>query len=309
MPSEKKPKLIYLAGSGRSGTTLLGALLSEAQGAVGVGEPAFIFTKNLNQNICTCEKKLEDCDFWGAILREDFQTASFQEAAVPGQRSLLFVSQVIGIMLGRKDIIHKEYLCQLKKLYTAVYRASGAEVIIDESKSQAYLFALKACDFFDLRVVHVLRDPRAVAFSWQRKKVNGNRNMGKLPWHISARVWLAQQFLFLFLPLLVPEGHYQRVRYEDFIEEPKTAFGELLEKTGLKVQEPVLSDSDFQITHINHFILSNISPPKLGENKFYKDMEWQKSMPFSAKMLVTLICWPMMLVYGYPIFWGRASEN
>ena len=42
-------------------------------------------------------------------------------------------------------------------------------MIVDSSKNASFAFALRACAGLDLRVIHLVRDSRAVAYSWTRK--------------------------------------------------------------------------------------------------------------------------------------------
>src|SRR3712207_200886 len=58
----------------------------------------------------------------------------------------------------------------LERLYRAIQKVSGAAVIVDSSKRSTYAVLLSLLPFADLRVVHLVRDSRAVAYSWGRIK-------------------------------------------------------------------------------------------------------------------------------------------
>ncbi len=295
-------KLIYLAGTTRSGSTLLTSLLAEFNDCVTVGEPVHLWNPSISENYCSCGNKYQDCVLWGRILREHFQADGFQEIQ-PSLHSPMHIIQSICILLGFKGFINPEYLELIKKLYASICAVSEAKIIVDESKFLPYLFVLTQTRYFDIHVIHILRDPRATAFSWKRaKKHVWGSMMTTLPWHVSARRWAAEQFLFWISNCFVSKEKYTQVRYEDFIEKPKMTLDRIVSRTGLKGASPFISDHQFAITHENHLVASNPSAPKPGINTLYQDLEWQTNMPGWAKMVVTLICWPMMLVYGYPIF-------
>ena len=57
-----------------------------------------------------------------------------------------------------------------RPLYRAIATVTGARVIVDSSKLPSYLAVLRGVDGLDVRTVHLVRDPRAAAFSWQRAK-------------------------------------------------------------------------------------------------------------------------------------------
>ena len=63
-----------------------------------------------------------------------------------------------------------EYTLRLGKLYRAVQETTGSRVIVDSSKLPSYGYVLGMTPGVDLYVVHLVRDPRAIAYSWLRKK-------------------------------------------------------------------------------------------------------------------------------------------
>ena len=54
------------------------------------------------------------------------------------------------------------------RTYAAIAQVSGRRVVIDSSKHASLAFCLSTSPALDLRVVHVIRDSRAVAYSWSR---------------------------------------------------------------------------------------------------------------------------------------------
>ena len=295
-----KPKLIYIAGTGRSGSTLLSSLLAEFDDCVCVGEPIHLWNPYIP--FCGCGNKYPNCAFWRRILIEYFHVDSFQKIQ-PAIDALLRINQSIRILLGFSSFISPGYLELLKTLYSSIYAVSGAKNIIDESKFLPYLFALTQTNYFDIHVIHILRDPRATAYSMKRAKEHaGGIKMATYAWHVSARRWVAEQFLFWISNCFMQEEKYTQIRYEDFINQPESMLDWIASRTGLQGNSPFSSEREFTITRVNHLVASNPSAPKPGINAVRSDLEWQLNMPGWAKMLVTLICWPMMLVYQYPIF-------
>lgn len=62
-------KIIYIAGLGHSGTTLLDMSLGAAEEVTGLGELKTLMDDNTRQrhytSVCSCGKKAGDCAFWG----------------------------------------------------------------------------------------------------------------------------------------------------------------------------------------------------------------------------------------------------
>src|SRR4029077_7173948 len=61
-----------------------------------------------------------------------------------------------------------EYTSYYQRVYAGLAAASGCEVLIDSSKHPSLAFCLRWLGPRRLRVVHVVRDSRAVAYSWTR---------------------------------------------------------------------------------------------------------------------------------------------
>ncbi len=58
--------------------------------------------------------------------------------------------------------------CQPSTL--AIRSVSGCEVILDSTKDPAYAFLLNLVPEVDMRLIHLVRDSRGVAYSWQRRR-------------------------------------------------------------------------------------------------------------------------------------------
>ena len=60
--------ILYIAGAGRSGSTLLASVLGQSQGVVDVGEVWKVW-RVIGEpgRRCGCGSELVDCRFWGAV--------------------------------------------------------------------------------------------------------------------------------------------------------------------------------------------------------------------------------------------------
>lgn len=61
------------------------------------------------------------------------------------------------------------YTQLLTQLYGAVQQVSGAEVVVDSTKRPSLAYILRSARDIDLRLLHVVRDPRGVVYSWSRQ--------------------------------------------------------------------------------------------------------------------------------------------
>jgi hypothetical protein len=66
-------KVLYIAGVGRSGSTLLERVLGAMPGAVNGGELNAIFSRVAAQNQrCGCGEPFSECPFWTAVGERAF---------------------------------------------------------------------------------------------------------------------------------------------------------------------------------------------------------------------------------------------
>ena len=69
----KKVKVLFIAGSGRSGSTIIERILSQIKGFTSVGEICFIWDRGIiENNLCSCNKPFNECEHWGAILENAY---------------------------------------------------------------------------------------------------------------------------------------------------------------------------------------------------------------------------------------------
>ncbi|HMB70712.1 MAG TPA: sulfotransferase, partial [bacterium] len=67
--SEGRLKVLYIAGNGRSGSTLLDVILGQIPGFFPVGEVRNVWDYGVVENRpCGCGEAFHDCPFWSRIL-------------------------------------------------------------------------------------------------------------------------------------------------------------------------------------------------------------------------------------------------
>ena len=176
--TDQRPSVVYIGGTGRSGSTLLARLLSSVPGVVAVGELRYVLDRGLTQDhLCGCGRPFRSCPFWQDVFRRALPDSQGDAAGAlmalsKGVDRNRYIPQHVWPRLRTRAFRARldEYGGYLTRLYTAISDVSGASVIIDSSKDPSYAFVLHATGGVDLGIVHLLRDSRAVAFSWTRPK-------------------------------------------------------------------------------------------------------------------------------------------
>src|SRR5262249_49384217 len=166
------PTVVYLAGSGRSGSTLLERTLGEMPGFVNVGELIDLFRREASRaERCGCGRPFADCPFWVHVGKRAFGDWSDARLADihPLQRRVArqrYRPQLLAMRLAgpgfRADAArYGEYY---GSLYRAMAAEAGAACVVDASKWPVQALAL-ARGGIDVRVIHLVRDVRGVAHS------------------------------------------------------------------------------------------------------------------------------------------------
>lgn len=306
--SENRLKVLYLTGFGRSGTTILDNILGQLDGVFAAGELHYIWDRSLEQNrLCACGEAFSDCPVWRRV-KADLEAEDGPDTSRLTQlRESLNPRQSIWASLrgSRLDASPEvaEYVAAMERLYRAVARATESRIVVDSSKSPALGHLLDFMPGIEPYVVHLVRDPRAVAFSWLKKKVydaSGEEPMymSQHPPARSAKLWLVWN-LTAEMIWGRRRGHYLRVRYEDFTARPRETFEQVV-RLILEEVPPLPFTGEFEVTLAQiHSMAGNPSRFETGNVTIRRDDRWQQELPPSSRRLVTLLTWPLARRYGY----------
>ena len=173
---DTKIKVLFISGVGRSGSTILGNILGEIDGCFCAGEILNIFKRYLREDKpCGCGEVLSNCPMWGEVFNRAFdrkQKMNFSKIVELSTKYIAFkkMPTLTSSRARSRNQDLDEYLVNVEKLYREIYNTVKCRVIIDGSKSLSYVSALKQIPCLEIYMVHLIRDPRAVAFSWSRRK-------------------------------------------------------------------------------------------------------------------------------------------
>ena len=168
--SDVSLKVLYIAGDGRSGSTLLDRLIGAYPGTFSCGELGNLLqsTDSADEH-CACGELARQCLFWNEVMREwstmvpGFSQDEYRMLQHRYERLRSLFRPFNELSFGsRKFARYGEYTLAL---FRAISGLSGAGVIVDSSKSPARALALSRVPGLDLRMLHLVRDVRGVAYS------------------------------------------------------------------------------------------------------------------------------------------------
>jgi hypothetical protein len=301
--------ILYIAGSGRSGSTLLERILGQIDGCVSVGELRHLWRRDPAEELCGCGLLLSDCDFWNRVLNNVFGSQSlpdFDEIYTLQKKvdRIRYIPQMLGIYRGMTYSDNSAaYKSILESLYSAIHDATGSRVIIDSSKDISTLFYLMTLPKMRVRIVHMIRDSRAVAFSWMRKKVRSHVKdnisyMSVYSPYKSAADWAYRNLL---TELARKKAYdYFQLRYEDLLSQPRNTVAQLASFIGLEgVDLSFVSHHSITLTQDTHTAAGNPMRFQKENVSLHLDDAWQGEIKPLDKVIVTAMTWPLLLRYGY----------
>ncbi|MDW8351559.1 MAG: sulfotransferase [Anaerolineae bacterium] len=310
-------RILFITGNSRSGSTFLGTALGQTQGIFCAGELQRIWDGNwLKEEFCSCGRPILDCPFWKPVFEEVIGTYSPLRARAlrHAHDRIVKVRSLPRLLLSRSlaqlptDIL--SYLQVTRELYLAIQRHSGCSMIVDTSKYPTYSYLLRLLPEIDLRVVHLVRDPRAVAYSWKRVKryptANGEREMERHSPLRSAAAWSILNGLAQYL--WGRDERYLLVRYEDFVHRPREVSERILDHVGMPGALRLSSANEIEI-NTHHVIAGNANRFRKGKVAIRPDEEWRHALPRAEQLLVTLATLPMLPKLGYASWNTQAASS
>ena len=306
-------RVLYVGGLGRSGSTLIERLIGQLPGVCPVGELVHLWERGITEGErCGCGQPFRQCPFWQQVGQAAFggwdEIDLGRIAALRGQ---LDRNRFIPALAGRKprpglrpDL--DEYTSYYARLYAAIAEVSGCELVIDSSKHPSLAHCLRWQPDVDLRVLHVIRDSRAVAYSWSRQvrrpDSDGESYMTRYSPAVAAGQWNIQNSAFHLLARLGTPT--MRLKYEDVVADPREALHRLASFAGLPAQAsyPFLSTdgiSSWAELGGAHTVSGNPMRFATGKIPIRGDERWRSAMAKADKRAVTALTLPLLAGYGY----------
>jgi Sulfotransferase family len=304
-------RVLYVGGMPRSGSTLTDLMLHQLPGHIGVGELFYLWRNGLaHDGLCACASPFSACPFWSEVGRVAFGGWARTDPThvMRLQERVDRTSRIPLLLLPRRPkrfaMELEEYAEVLRRLYTAIVSVSGQEVVVDSSKRPSLAYVLRTMPDVDLRVVHVVRDPRGVAFSFAKhvELPPGAALGSEMPRSTTRKVsrrWVSVNALIAGLRHVgVP---VTRVRYEDLVATPARELRRVLD----------LMDEDGPQGAFEHVTAAGVTVPRThvvaggrirlanGTMPLRVDEQWRHDMPDGSRRLVEVMTAPVRSRYGY----------
>lgn len=304
---------------------MLGAL----PGAVFVGESRDVWQRGgIEDRTCGCGVPFSSCPFWTAVGERafggwssvDFDRMLHLRAVTDKPWSVPLTAAPR--LSPRYRRLLDEYVGALERLFHAFHDVSGADVVVDSSKVPSFALLLARIPKSDVRAVHLVRDSRGIAYSWEKQRPRLDRpgstaQMIRYRPAASAARYTGYNLESQLLPAFgVPS---MRLRYEDLLANPVEQLRRLAAHFGLRADAAALSfvERDAEdaedaegaegtvsrgyrvVLGSHHVVAGNPARHDKGPVPLRVDDAWRAQMNPRSRLLVTAITAPVLLGYGY----------
>lgn len=269
---------VYMLAHSFSGSTLLSFLLGAHPEIATIGEMFIVEGIDPETYVCSCGRRILDCPFFTRVSREmasrgmpfdvrrpDLAFRSTGEglarrviAAEPRGPALEIARETALRLLPGARRALAGTLERNRAVVEVVTGLQGGRAFVDSSKRPGRLLHLRRIPSFDVRVIHLVRDPHAVACS-------SMKNLGRTAAE-GARSWTAMAGLAERVRRRFPDERWLTLRYEDLCRDPDAALDRVFRFTGVQTGFRVPDFRAFE-HHIigNRMRLSGTSEIRLDE--------------------------------------------
>jgi hypothetical protein len=296
----------------RSGSTLLDLMLGQFVGHCDVGELFYLWQSGVERNFrCACGEHFDQCAFWAEVGQKAYGGWSTMDAGeVRGLQRRVDATSRLPFIVGarltprfRRDL--DRYVGLLTRLYRAIADVSGAAVVVDSTKRPSLAYVLAKAPEIDLRLVHVLRDPRGVAYSWSQlvELPEGTSTKGRMNQRsarLTARRWVTVNAMIAALARMgTPRAI---IRYEDLVRDPRAELGRIAaltaDVTGVTDPLEFLHGNSFEQAG-SHAVAGGRIRMRTGPIALSLDEKWRREYAPSRRRMVAAMTWPLRRLYGY----------
>jgi hypothetical protein len=301
--------VLYVAGFTRSGSTILDRLLGQAANLHSLGEVRNIWNRGfVKDELCGCGLRFNECPFWkevAAACRVPADTA--ERVRIAARASALDRMRNLPLLLATKPsspiFPRGDHVNRLLSLYRAISDVTQSDSLVESSKQASYAALLTSVPGLRVHVIHLVRESRAVAYSWLRtmQRLDGGREGELMPIVSPERSAIRWMYHNLGVELLRRRAaSHTLVRYEDLVARPEPTLRTILRRTKTPVSDSIeFLDSAVAKLRVDHTVSGNPARIQSGPARLAVDDEWRWAMRPGDARIVSLLTLPLLKRYGY----------
>lgn len=301
-------RVLYVVGSGRSGSTVLDTVLGSHPQVESVGELTNLVGQGFEQELfCACGQRTPECPFWARLRERWRQRLGFEDLA--GYRRLQRCFErtlrlpATGLQAAFRTPAYRDYARRTTALFAALREVSGKAVLVDSSKGAPRALALACMPGIDLRLLHLVRDGRGVAYSLARsiqrdERAGVQRDLPPRPVRRTALMWTVANLSAELVALTAARGRSFRLRYEDFVTDPATTLEAIGELAGLDYSAVAAALARGDAMPVGHTVAGN-RVRMSGSVRLRLDEAWREGLGVEERKRFERVAGWLLRRYGY----------
>jgi hypothetical protein len=252
--------IIYIAGYGRSGSTLLAIVLGSHHQVTSLGEVNYLLEDwTLPNRRCSCGQPFNECEFWRGLFPKAPPSPELT-ALIQRLESLLFLAHlVLGIIPDRGKETYADFQ---RRLFSQVASYNGTILAVDSSKSAHAAvgrpWALKRVAGLDVYMLPLVRNGYAcmesIMVTGSNWAMEGRPGAKKKKTVVRSTLgWLSANLWPSILGRSLGPERYLRLRFEDFLAEPESSLEKIGRFCGFdprEIIERIKRDDSFPVGHM-----------------------------------------------------------
>lgn len=296
-------QIAYVGGWMRSGTTLLSKLVGNLDGTLAVGEVSGIWYAADRDQPCSCGEPIRQCPVWrralaAVELEHSIGPAEYGGMAVVAQNVLRTRSARRLADLSPENpeswpAMVAFYVAVMSTMLRSVSGTTGATTLVDSSKLAPGFLLQRLMPDVSTKVIHIVRDPRAVANSERKTRVREGQGSELIPPGKNA----LQSVLYWSGSNLSVKRYAQRmdgyllVRFEDLT----SSLDAEMEKVGQFLDAGRPPDG-WSLRGQDHIAVGNPARFDGPGREIRADETWRRELPLGEKLLVSTLSLPTRML-------------
>ncbi|MFT5527558.1 MAG: hypothetical protein ACI9G1_002122 [Pirellulaceae bacterium] len=299
----EKVTVLYVMGTGRSGSTIFNIAMDNHPQIGGFGELNQLASHGWREGwLDSSGESIESVKIWSDVRKLWERRSKVElEQYIQLQDRYERFRRLRRLARRHSDPKFLAYSEASYQLFRAIRDVSGNDVVLDASKNPFRGYALSLVDGLDVRFIHLIRDPRGVCWS-QRKQFSKDISKGLtkefhgIPVKKTALLWTITNLQSSWVRRQVQ--YSLGMRYEVFATNPTKALdevGQLLECDMSPLQSKILMGSELEVGNVvagNRVRMSKSISLRLDE-------DWKMKLTKSEERLIWLIGGWLAKKYGY----------
>jgi hypothetical protein len=299
--------IVYIMGHGYSGSTLLTFLLGSHPQIATIGELGIAPRSKTRgeEYLCSCRTPIRDCAFWNQVtqgMAERGHSFDILEADLDFRHHGGGVADMVLRAVQRGPLLEtarsaalralpparrelNRILGRIEALAQTVTSIKGCATFLDSSKRPERAMFMSRIPSFDMRVIHLVRDGRAVSCSSMR-----HHDMSP---EAAADSWLADNRGSEHARRYFPRDRWMTLRHEDVCADPLETLRRVYEFIGVPAKNGI---HDFRAVE-QHIIGNRMRLASTSEIRL--DERWKQDLTPEQRAIIERKIGTMNRRYGY----------